>query len=125
MHLIAEARTERSLSDSLILTHRDELQKSHSNRQPFKKPPSVAHARIIQQLAPFDRSFDAFAKYLGFCGFFVQFSLNAMAVFDAQLPQEERPHHEFIEHLRKSPARASSSSASQSTRRSAPSSSWA
>ena len=59
----------------------------------------LAHARIIQKLAVFDSSFDAFARsHLGFCGFFVQFSLNAVAV-DAQLLQEELPQREFDEHL--------------------------
>ena len=90
---------ERSLSDSLILTHRDELQKSHSARQLFKKSPSIAHAPIIQQLSAFGRSFNAFArKFLSFCGLFLRFILSAVAV-DPQLPQEERPQRESFEHL--------------------------
>ena len=106
-------RKERSFSDRVILTHRDELQKSHSTRQPFKKSPSVAHThypaaravlpltrRVCEEPPGIPRPLLAVRPQCG--------GRRSAAA------QEERSQRDFFEALRTSTGCTSRSSASKS-----------
>ena len=96
--LHAQAWKELSLSDKLVLTHRDELQKltargRRSGRR--RASPTRASSSRSRRSTALRRVCE---EPTGLSGFFVQFIIEAVSV-DAQLPQEECQQRQFIEHL--------------------------